>query len=173
MTISKHKVGGAPPASIKRRKGIFISWVSVIGFVIMMSAAGLIWETFNADYVSAFSTAGQDSMFYPRILLVLMLILAVSVTIQGLREKVSRLNRASVFLTLGSVALVSGYIWVVSVLGFLLSSIPFLFVFALAWGYKNLKFLFVISVVFPLMVWYLFQKVFLIVLPSSPWNLPF
>jgi len=146
-----------------------LSWTTVIGGAFFLTTAAFFFHTFDPAYNVSAVTAGKGPVFFPRILLVLMALFSLGVIWQGTREAFQPIARAQFYHALGAIALTGIYIFAITWAGFLISSV--VFIFALPWvlNYRNLKVIAAITAVYPVATWYLFEKVFKIILPSSPW----
>lgn len=129
----------------------------------------LLIETLDEVYAVSVLTSGRGPVFFPRILLGVMLFLSVAVTIQGFNQPSAPITRQQLLLVFAVVGLTGVYILSITAVGFLISTV--VFVFALPWllGYRNLLVIGAVTGLYPIAVWYVFEKIFKIILPSSPW----
>ncbi|SEP00117.1 Tripartite tricarboxylate transporter TctB family protein [Salinihabitans flavidus] len=146
-----------------------ISLPFLIGAVFALLSLFLIWHTFSDVYQGSYQAAGRGPVFFPQILLSCLLLLSLVVMFGGLKAEPLSLSR-DVALPVISVLLFTGlYVYAITAAGFLLSTIVFTFVMPLLLGYRRIWVILAITAVYPVTVWYLFDHVVQIVLPSSPW----
>ena len=145
------------------------SFSSVIGGLILLTTAFLIWHTFNEAYQTSILTAGRGPVFFPRIVLGAMAVISLIVVVEGLGEKSDPMS-FSAFAVMGlAIALTGAYIFSINWAGFVIPTLLFTALLPFVLGYKKWKTVLTISVIYTLSVWYIFEKIFLIILPSSPW----
>lgn len=145
------------------------SFSSVIGGLILLTTVFLIWHTFDDVYQTSILTAGRGPVFFPRIVLGAMAVFSLIVIVEGLGET-SDPMRLNAFAAVGpAVALTGAYIFSISWAGFVIPTLLFTTLLPFILGYRKWKTVLTISVIYTLSVWYVFEKVFLIILPSSPW----
>lgn len=146
-----------------------VSWTTIIGCVALAVTAMLYYHTFHDDYAVSRLTAGRGPVFFPRILLAAMFIFSIGVIFEGRREPPLSLNARRLVGMLATIGLTGLYIHGITAAGFLISTV--VFVFALPWllGYRNLKVIAMVTALFPVITWYVFDRLFKIILPSSPW----
>lgn len=109
-------------------------------------------------------------MFFPRILLVAWTLLALVVMLRGLRESpIGRVSRRALARVLGTMAVTGLYVAAVLYAGFLIATSGFVLALPLVLGYRKPGPLVLLFALFPVSVWWLFDKVFKIILPTSPW----
>ncbi len=149
----------------------------VAGFV-LAATAFLLWHTFSPIYETTFATAGRGPVFFPRILLVLMLLLSAGVLGQSLIHKDG--NRAGGsfggphLLSVGLAAVATGaYLYLIYLVGYLLASIAFSFTLPVIFGYRRWGVIAAFAAVYATATWYVFEVIFRIVLPKSPWFISF
>jgi putative tricarboxylic transport membrane protein len=145
------------------------SFTSVIGGLILLSTGFLFWHTFDEVYQTSILTAGRGPVFFPRIVLGAMGLFSLIVIYEGLTEGSEAIS-AQALLVLGVVvALTGAYIFTINWAGFVIPTLIFTSLLPFALGYTKWKTVLTISVIYSFGVWYIFEKVFLIILPSSPW----
>jgi putative tricarboxylic transport membrane protein len=145
------------------------SFSSVIGGLILLTTVFLIWHTFDDVYQTSILTAGRGPVFFPRIVLGAMAVFSLTVIVEGLGET-SDPMRLNAFAAVGlAVALTGAYIFSINWAGFVIPTLLFTTLLPFILGYRKWKTVLTISVIYTLSVWYVFEKVFLIILPSSPW----
>ena len=168
----------------------------------------LFWHTFDPIYQTSFAAAGRGPMFFPRIILGLMIALAAAVVLRSLagRSLAGRslagdgasMERRAVLPVTIAVVLTATYVFAIPETGYLLATLAYALLlppvfgdrkpvtiagFALCYAVAT-WFLFERSPVFgdrkPVTIagfalcyavatWFLFERVFLIILPKSPW----
>ena len=146
------------------------------------TALFLFWHTFDPVYDTAFAAAGRGPVFYPRILLGIIIVLAATIALQSLFQTVrvqasgrptdAATNRASwraLPALLAAITLTAGYVMAFSAAGYLLSTIVYALLLPLVFGYRNPLVIGAFALSYAVATWYLFEKVFLIILPKSPW----
>ncbi len=142
----------------------------IYGAVMFAVGALLFWASTDPRYVAMPGMgAGSNPMFFPRILLALWMLLALLIAARGLLargEPVPRQRWAQVGLVL---ALVAGYTWLITAVGFLLASVLLCLALMLALGYRRLVVVGAVTVLLPTVIWYVFEFVLKIPLPTSPW----
>lgn len=145
------------------------SWASAIGGLIFLTTVYLLYHTFADVYQTSVLTAGRGPVFFPRIILAAMAVLSLMVTVEGLREKGTEFRSREILAAGGAVALSGVYIFSISSAGFVIPTVIFTFLMPFALGYRGVWSALAIAILYPLSIWYLFEKVFFIILPSSPW----
>lgn len=109
-------------------------------------------------------------LFYPRIVLTIWLGCATSLFFQYLyKKRLFTLKSLSWKLLGTSMALTLMVCIVFEYLGFIPGCIAFCFLYPFLLGYRNLKVLVPVAVLYAIALWFTFNKVLLIVLPESPW----
>ncbi|MBB4303470.1 hypothetical protein GGD81_002513 [Rhodobium orientis] len=146
-----------------------VSWTTVIGAISLLIAAYLFYHTFDPVYDVSIVTAGRGPVFFPRILLALMLVLSLAVAIEGFRLPHRFFSGRTALIVVSAVALTGLYIAAITSAGFLISTVVYVFALPFLLGYRNVPVIGAVAAIYPLTVWYVFDKVFLIILPSSPW----
>ena len=120
-------------------------------------------------------------LFFPKIVIAILIILAVIIAAKNIivrvRNKQPLINTgwkfftadADLFMLFGSLVLFILYVGVLKILGFLVSSLIFIFLFNLlfcrTWEKRSVLVSLVISVISCVFVWYLFSVIFNISLP--------
>lgn len=141
------------------------------------TALFLFWHTFDPAYDTAFAAAGRGPVFYPRILLGIIIVLAATIALQSLFRTAGRPADAApkqagwraLPALLAAIALTAGYVMAFSAAGYLLSTIAYALLLPLVFGYRNPLAIGAFALSYAVATWYLFEKVFLIILPKSPW----
>ncbi|MCI2400972.1 tripartite tricarboxylate transporter TctB family protein [Aliiroseovarius subalbicans] len=145
------------------------SFASLIGGLILLITAFLFSHTFDEAYQTSLLTAGRGPVFYPRIVLGAMGLFSVIVIAEGFAEETDAITGRGVLIALVAVALTGAYIFSIEQAGFVIPTLFFTFLLPFVLGYRNVPIVLVISVTYTFAVWYVFEKLFLIILPSSPW----
>jgi len=145
------------------------SFSSVIGGLILLTTAFLIWHTFDDVYQTSLLTAGRGPVFFPRIVLGAMAVFSLIVMVEGLGETCEPVSLSAFAVAGLAVALTGAYIFSINWAGFVIPTVLFTALLPFVLGYKKWKTVLTISVIYAFAVWYIFEKVFLIILPSSPW----
>lgn len=135
----------------------------------------LLWHTFDPSYHTTFATAGRGPVFFPRILLVIMTLLSMAVVLQRPSGDNVPAEGADAFRwrelpPVALAALATGvYLYLIYVVGYLFASIAFSFVLPLVFGYRRFGVIAVFAALYATLTWYVFEMIFRIVLPKSPW----
>ncbi|MDL2209624.1 tripartite tricarboxylate transporter TctB family protein [Desulfovibrio sp. OttesenSCG-928-O18] len=109
-------------------------------------------------------------LFYPRIILTVWLGCATALFFQYLYQKRKFVLKSINWKLLGVSILLTLIVCIMfEYLGFLPGCIVFCFLYPFALGYKNLKVLIPVSILYAVSLWFVFNKVLLIILPESPW----
>jgi len=144
---------------------------SVFAGFLALVGVGLLIHSYDAHYEGMGVGAAVNPMFYPRILLWLWVALAAILVVTPLMGKEHNVPTQRWLALLGIAAITGGGAALMTVIGFLFSSILFCVAASLQMGYRRPLGLILTGIVFPLATWYLFQKVLMIPLPVSPWFL--
>jgi hypothetical protein len=146
-----------------------LSWTTVIGSVTLLVATILFYHTLDDIYKISVVTAGRGPVFFPKILLGAMLLLSIGVIIEGFKEKFNPVTGRQLLLVVAVLGLTGLYIYAITAAGFLISTVIFVFIVPWLLGYRKWKAIFAVTIFYPVIVWYVFEKFFMIILPSSPW----
>ncbi len=139
------------------------------GFMLLLGI-GFMYHTFDPEYQQMGIGAQVGPIFYPRILLVVWLLLSVGMLIEaavknGAKGKdISWKNALLMLLLIGLCVAAMEYI------GFLLSSVAFFFISCLIFGYRRYFIMVPVSIAFPVGLWLIFVHVLNIPLPTSMWS---
>jgi putative tricarboxylic transport membrane protein len=135
----------------------------------LLATLFLIWHTFDPVYQTSFMTAGRGPVFYPRIILWAMLLFSVIVLWEdhGKAEKLE--VRGTYGWTISALVATGLYTLAITRIGFVFSTVIFMVLLPWFMGYRRILVILVLAVVYTLTVWYVFEEIFLIILPSSPW----
>ncbi len=146
-----------------------LSGTALIGLVVLLGTLFLIYHTVNPVYQTSLLTAGRGPVFFPRLLLGAIALLAVIVLVQAKPLDHDKLRPAVVLRTVAAIVCAGIYIQAITAVGFVISSILFALLMPIIMGYRRLTILIPLAAFYCVIVWYIFEKVFLIILPSSPW----
>jgi putative tricarboxylic transport membrane protein len=144
----------------------------LIGVVLLALALFLLWESTDPRYAVRVPGHAFGPMFYPRLILGIWVVIAVVIMLRGaLLMSSDDSVQALQWGQLASVVVVTGvYMWVVTLLGFVLSSALFMFVVLMLLGFRRPIIVGALSIGFPLAAWFVFQFLLRIPLPTSPWS---
>lgn len=145
------------------------SWTAVIGIASLLIAAFLFYHTFDDAYAVSIITAGRGPVFFPRILLAVMLLLSAAVIYEGWRTPFVPISKRQFLFAGAALGLTGIYIYAITAAGFLISTTFYIFMLPWLLGYRNAVATTAIAAVYPVTVWFIFEKFFKIILPSSPW----
>ena len=141
----------------------------LFGAFALMCGAILWWETTKPKYqVDKVQDYGFDPAFYPRILIVIWVVLAIAIAVRGLKRMTVRMEPQRWFMFLGSAALTAAYMIAMDLIGFLFSSIAFALLIMPFLGFRKPLVIGLVAVLFPLATWYCFVFLLKIPLPTSP-----
>lgn len=146
-----------------------ISFSSFVGGLFFLTTAFLFLHTFDAAYQTSILTAGRGPVFFPRIILGAMALFSLIVIVEGFAEEREVSGRNGFVVMIAAIAITGGYILSINMAGFVIPTLIFTFVLPFILGYTRWKITLVIAIIYTFAVWYIFERVFLIILPSSPW----
>lgn len=142
--------------------------VTILGLVLIFVAA-----TFGKTSAFAQASSGRGPFFFPRIVMALLLVLTPFL-FMGLRSGTRALPPARPLTRMLSLMLATAiYCYFIGILGFLISSVLFAIIVPVLLGRRDVGLLAPIALAYGAAVWLLFERVFLIILPASPWPLGF
>ena len=141
--------------------------------LLLVAGVGLFLSTFSSEYdIPAFS-GDVGTVFVPRIYLILWVALSLLVLLQmrsspeeEKREETLTFSAARLCMIIGIAAATAVAMLTI---GFVFGLIPGFILFCWAFGYRRPLVLILISVVGTLGIWVLFNSVFELPLPKSPW----
>ncbi len=139
------------------------------GSIIILFGVAMLLEMAKAQYAGMGEGLGTGPAFFPRILMGAFIITGLLTILNGVRKKgnlLEPINKGKIFVF---ILITSVLFFSVSCLGFLFSVFPFLLVAMWVMGFRKKLLIVVISLIFSLSSWYLFNFVFEIILPTSPW----
>jgi hypothetical protein len=144
----------------------------LIGVVLLALAVFLLWESNDPRYAVRVPGHEFGPMFYPRLILGIWVAIAVVIIVRGaLLMSSDDSVQALRWGQLASVVVTTGvYMWVVTLLGFVLASALFIFIVLMLLGFRRPIIVGALSVGFPLATWFVFQFLLHIPLPTSPWS---
>lgn len=141
---------------------------AIAGMLLLGIGVLLFVHSFDEKYAGMGIGAEFGPVFYPRVLLVLWILLAGILTVQTLWR--TRAIAAQDWLMIVRVmVIVSASTLLMEVIGFLLSAILFCIAYPWVTGYRRPVGLILVGLIFPVVVWYLFENVLMIRLPANPW----
>ncbi len=146
-----------------------VSCTSIVGVLILLASFCLFVHTFDEAYQKSVLTVGRGPVFFPRIILGAMLLLSLIVTFRSNSERDNTANIRISIMPIAAMTLTGCYIFSIDWAGFILPTLLFTFLMPLILGYHNWKITLGLSVLYTFVIWYVFDRVFLIILPSSPW----
>ena len=145
------------------------SFSTVVGLLILLATAYLFFHTFDEVYQTSILTAGRGPVFFPRIILGAMALFSLIVIFEGLGAENDRLGLNALLVVLAAIVVTGGYIFSITWAGFVLPTMLFTFLLPFILGYRNWLIGLMVALIYTVAVWYIFEMVFLIILPSSPW----
>lgn len=157
-----------PPAIARGSKGaLWLEAALLAGFLVLV--ASFFWASFAEVSAFARATHGRGPYFFPRLVLGIMAAL-LPFLVFGLLRSARRLPEAAPMLRLGAViALTALYIAALERIGFVAASVVYAVAIPLLLGRRDLWLLVLIAVVYAVVVWLLFERAFLIILPTARW----
>ncbi|WP_370210165.1 tripartite tricarboxylate transporter TctB family protein [Roseovarius sp.] len=140
-----------------------------VALAILALAALLFSQTFAEISAFAQSSQGRGPFFYPRFLMAGIAVLALTMALRPALSDEVRPKGAGLRRLIGLIAAVVAYALGLAYLGFLISSLLFACLTPLFLGYRRAVVIPLVAVAFSVSVWWLFESVFLIILPRSAW----
>lgn len=163
-----HKDAGASVRA--SRAGHVVAEALVIVALILLVIIFTI-QTFEEISPFAKASQGRGPFFFPRFVLAGMGVLLL-LLLAGLRNGAERLPASGpVLRTLTLMAATAVYCALMPVIGFLWSSMLFAIAVPLILGRRDIVTLAAVAVIYALAVWFLFERIFLILLPAFSWPL--
>ena len=137
--------------------------------LLLIAAASFFAVTFTDQFDVPTFGGDVGPAFAPRGYLLVWMALAATSVLQALREKDEAPLEVNLrqLVSVAAVAGATGY--AMTVVGFVFSTVPGVFLFCWAFGYRKPIMLAVLSLAAPLTIWALFTYVFELLLPRSPW----
>ena len=129
--------------------------------------------TFGETSAFAQASSGRGPFFFPRMVLVILLAMMPAVVV-GLRRQAQPLPPMKPMNRMLLLIVATGiYCGLIGLLGFLIASVLFAFAVPLLLGRRDFLLLVTIALIYGVAVWLLFEKLFQIILPASPWPIGF
>jgi len=150
--------------SFSKRMGSLVVTLAFLALALLLLA-----ESYSEDYHLSRASTAMGPAFFPRIVLFLILGLGVLVIAQTIRQGKEMADTSGMARVLGLAALTVIYGIAMDWIGFVFASIPYVIATAVLLGYRRWQWVVPVSVLYAFAVWFLFQKVLLIILPASPW----
>jgi len=146
-----------------------------IGLTLLILGAILVFLAATFGRTSAFAQAssGRGPFFFPRILIALLLILVPFLLAGAVRHGRALPLQKPLARMLSLIAATGAYCALIGLAGFLIASVLFAMAVPLLLGRRDVVLLAALALPYGAIVWLLFEKVFLIVLPASPWPIGF
>ncbi len=142
----------------------------IYGAALFLVAALLFASTFSAQYADEPLGGDVSTVFLPRAYLIVWMFFAALVFVMGTLGHYKLDFPAVEWGRLAAICLTGIVVaWAMLTVGFLIATIPGIWVFTWIFGYRKPVQLTIFSVAMPLSVWFLFIYVFELLLPSSPW----
>ncbi len=139
------------------------------GFMFLLAAMLFVYSFLHAPSADTHGSS-YGMMFYPRIILSLWGVLAAILFVNTAKAHAVSLKQTD-WRSLGSsIAMVALACILLEYAGFLPACIIFCFFYPFALGYKRVAVLLPVSLLYAVALWFLFNKVLLILLPEIPWS---
>jgi hypothetical protein len=147
---------------------IFLSERVLVLLVFLLTAAALFASTIGAEYLAL--GAVQSPVFFPRIILSLIIALTLTVIVQDVIEKrgVEPIEKWGALIVFVIAAVI--YANIVTRLGFMLSSVPFSIISLWLFGIRNPLIIVAYAILVPGALVILFNHVLNLPLPTSPFT---
>ncbi|NNK96691.1 MAG: tripartite tricarboxylate transporter TctB family protein [Desulfobacterales bacterium] len=142
-----------------------------ISIVLLLLGIGLFLSTFSEAYDIEPFMGDVGTVFMPRVYFVIWIGLSIALLVQSFRrDDEGDSDQAFSFSRLCIIMLVSGATAVAILkLGFVLGMAPGFFIFCWLFGYRKPVTLAIFSIAGTVIIWVLFNNVFELPLPRSPW----
>lgn len=142
----------------------------IYGGLLFLAAAAILATTFSERYAGEPLAGDVSTVFMPRAFLLAWMAFAALLFFRGPGAGADAAFPKVDWTRLGAVALVSlGTALAMLHAGFLIATVPGFWIFAWTCGYRRPVPLTLVSAALPLGVWFLFNDVFGLPLPGSPW----
>ncbi len=142
---------------------------AIVGGAFLLGAAVLWWESTGEQYAGTGTGTANNAVFYPRILLIGVFVLATTVVVVGMARRGDPVDPLD-WRTLGAMlAVTAAYALLIPEIGFLFSSILYCVATPLLLGYRRWVVVLPVAAIFPTVAWYTFWIVLKMSLPRSPW----
>ena len=150
-----------------RNSARWLEAVLLAGFLALVVA--FFWASFAEVSAFARSGHGRGPFFFPRLVLGVMALL-LPFLVLGLVRGSRRMPERAPLIKLGAViALTALYIAALERVGFVAASIAYALAIPVLLGRRDLWLLVPVAVIYALVVWLLFERAFLIILPAGSW----
>lgn len=136
--------------------------------ICLVASSGLFIHTFFSNVHMAGSGVEHSPMFFPRIILGLMVLLSFGMLSEAIVKAQGYQPKQNWGILAGAVALVGFLVVSFNILGFIVSSFLFLIGYGYLLGYRKKRFLIIISASATLVIWYTFNTLLTISLPEFP-----
>lgn len=141
-----------------------------VALAFLLAAGVMLAESFTGSGTMESRVAhAMGPAFFPRIVLVLLLVLSLAAVVEAVRGRIGAGPVPRAAPTIGMILATGAYVWLVGAIGFLLASIAYLVACPIVLGYRRYGVVLPLALIYAVAVWYVFQRVLQIVLPSSPW----
>lgn len=164
--MAKDMAASPPRATVITDRAVALIIVSVTAVFFVL--------TFGEVSAFARASAGRGPYFFPRVVLVLLLIvetvLLFSVFAPRHPDVGRRLPNRRMALLMAATA---AYCALIPLAGFLIASVIFGIFVPLLLGRRDYAVIVPVAVAYSVAVWWLFERVFLIILPASPFDIGF
>ncbi len=143
----------------------------VFGSASTVVALILLYEAMSPDYVAGLGDYGFSPVFFPTILIYVWIGLSVFIVARGIWSKRQAVVERTGSLTRPLLAflLTCAYAILMLNIGFLFSTVIYSAVFLAIFGYRRWIPVTLVSLLFPLLMWYVFTFLLNVSLPASPW----
>ena len=138
-------------------------------FSVVMFSIGTFLLAYSHSVSNVAAADSFGPLFYPRIILWGWLLCAVAMMAEAVFLKGKQYGKQHWTGLLAAIALTGFTCVAIPVAGFLPVSIAFMLAYPWALGYRRIKVLAPLSVIFSAATWYTFNEILLIQLPAVPW----
>ena len=137
---------------------------SLSGLIVLIFAiAGYIYSVFK---ISSDATVGVAPDFYPKLLFIVIGISGLVTLLNGFRREIKKEMPAFNWKAVITViTLLIGYAYLLQLVGFVISSIVFMIAFMFVLGERKPINMIVVPIITSLLIYFLFSKAFMIMLP--------
>lgn len=143
---------------------------AAVAFAFLLGGALMLAESYSgAGAMRSRVAHAMGPAFFPRIVLVLLVALALAALVEAMRGLVASRALPQRAMMFGMIAATIAYVWLVGAVGFLLASVAFVAICPVVLGYRRWAVVVPLAAIYAVVVWYVFQRVLQIVLPNSPW----
>ena len=143
---------------------------ALVAALFLLSGVVMLLESHSgAGAMQSRLTHAMGPAFFPRIVLLLILPMALAAGIAALREGGTPVRMQRAATVLGMMAATGLYVWLISAVGFLFASMAYSVACPLLLGYRNPRWLLSLAILYSVAAWFMFHRVLKIILPGSPW----